>query len=132
MCVNLHGGKSSNIPNDNAVEIQVHNIKQELNRQGANKSYASAKQICMTTQVKSDIKQNLIRSTKTARSKRERTPVDKSGDIKKMVEHLRLRGPVKDLKWESFSTFRNPLDCINGEDLHTWISKQKKIASMFM
>jgi hypothetical protein len=59
ICVNLHGGVCNNIPNDNAVEIQVHNIKQELNRQGANKSYESAKQVCMTTQVVSDIKQNL-------------------------------------------------------------------------
>lgn len=97
-CVNLRSGVCNNIPNDNAVEIQVHNIKnikQELNCHGANKSYESGKQIRMTTQVVSDTKQNLIRITRSARSKRERSPVNKNVDIKKMWTIFDKEGVLK-------------------------------------
>lgn len=130
--VNLKGGISNNIPNDNAVEIQVHNIKRELNTQGANKSYESAKQICMTTQVVDSIKQNLLRTTRTARARRDRPPADKSVDIKNMVQYLRRQCVVKDLCWNSFSSFRDPLDCVDGEELHSWINDQKRMAHFFM
>ena len=54
------GGIGKHIPNDNCVKIQVHNIKSQLNTQGSNKSFESARQICMTTQVVGAIKENLI------------------------------------------------------------------------
>lgn len=56
MTVNLKGGIKNNTPNDNCVDIQVHNIKFQLNTQGANKSFQSTRLICMTTQVVNGIK----------------------------------------------------------------------------
>lgn len=53
--VNLKGGIQNNIPNDNCVELQVGNIKRQLNTQRSNKSFQSAQNICMTTQVVEDI-----------------------------------------------------------------------------
>lgn len=69
MTVNLKGGIKNNIPNDNCVEIQVHNIKSQLNTQGANKSFQSARLICMTTQEVDGIKDQLMKSTKTVKSR---------------------------------------------------------------
>lgn len=82
MTVNLKGGIGKNIPNDNCVEIQVHNIKSQLNTQGSNKSFESARQICMTTQVVDAIKENLMATTRTTVSKRSRPAVDKTKDMK--------------------------------------------------
>ena len=44
MIANLKGRRGKNIPNDNCVEIQVHNIKSQFNTQGSNKSFDSARQ----------------------------------------------------------------------------------------
>lgn len=46
--INLKGGTGQCFPNDNCVELQVHTFKSQLNTQGSNKSYKSAKQICVT------------------------------------------------------------------------------------
>lgn len=132
MTVNLKGGIKNNIPNDNCVEIQVHNIKSQLNTQGANKSFQSARLICMTTQVVDGIKDQLMKSTKTVKSRSTRPTVDKTGDIVTIVKVLRQKGQVKDLKWESFSNFKEPLYSINSEDLHNWIKAQKNVASFLM
>lgn len=132
MTVNLKGGIKNNIPNDNCVEIQVHNIKSQLNTQGANKSFQSARLICMTTQVVDGIKDQLMKSTKTVKSRSTRPTVDKTGDIVTIVKVLRQKGQVKDLKWESFSNFKEPLYSINSEDLHNWIKAQKNAASFLM
>lgn len=132
MTVNLKGGIKNNIPNDNCVEIQVHNIKSQLNTQGANKSFKSARLICMTTQVVDGIKDQLMKSTKTVKSRSTRPTVDKTGDIVTIVKVLRQKGQVKDLKWESFSNFKEPLYSINSEDLHNWIKAQKNVASFLM
>lgn len=45
-CTNLQGGIGRNIPNDNAVELQVGEIKKRLQREGSNKSFESAQLIC--------------------------------------------------------------------------------------
>ncbi|XP_053388276.1 uncharacterized protein LOC128551443, partial [Mercenaria mercenaria] len=132
MTVNLKGGICNNIPNDNCVELQVGNIKRELNTQGANKSYESAKMICMTTQVVDAIREQLIRTTKTARSKRDRPAVDKSKDIICMIQCLRQQGYVKGITWKSFSTYRDPLQCVDADELHSCINKQKKIANLYL
>lgn len=42
MTVNLKGGIQNNIPNDNCVELQVGNIKRQLNTQGSNRSFQSS------------------------------------------------------------------------------------------
>ena len=132
LTVNLQGGKTSNIPNDNCVEIQVNNIKKLIERQGANKSFKSAREACMVTQVLDSVQTKLMKSTKTVKARRSRPPVDKSADIKRMVKCLRSQGLVKDLKWTSFSTFVDPLKCISATDLHTWINEQRKIAALLM
>lgn len=95
MTVNLKGGIKNNIPNDNCVEIQVHNIKSQLNTQGANKSFQSARLICMTTQVVDGIKDQLMKSTKTVKSRSTRPTVDKTGDIVTIVKVLRQKGQVQ-------------------------------------
>ncbi|KAH3800679.1 uncharacterized protein LOC127837580 [Dreissena polymorpha] len=130
MTVNFKGGIYNNIPNDNCVELQVNNIKRELATQGANKSYQSAKNICMTTQVVDAIREQLVRTSKTVRSRRERPVVDKTNDIVHMVKFLRQQGPVKDLAWKSYSSFKDPIKCIDADELHIWINRQKTIASI--
>jgi hypothetical protein len=132
MCINLKGGISSNIPNDNGVELQVKQIKAILNTQGVNKSFESAKRVCMTTQVINDMSDNLIKETKSVKSKRSRPPVDKSKDIMIMAKCLRNQGSVKDMEWKSFKNFKDPLQKINAVSLHEWIKKQKMIANLYL
>lgn len=86
----------------------------------------------MTTQVVDGIKDQLMKSTKTVKSRSTRPTVDKTGDIVTIVKVLRQKGQVKDLKWESFSNFKEPLYSINSEDLHNWIKAQKNVASFLM
>lgn len=132
MCVNLHGGIQNNIPNDNCVELQVKHIKNQLNTQGVNKSFSSARKVCKTTQVVEEVKQQMIKTTKTARSKRERPSSDNSKDIICMVQCLRQQGLISEFCWDSFSSFRDPIQCIDAEELHSWINSQKKIAGIYM
>lgn len=132
MTVNLKGGIGQCIPNDNCVEIQVHNIKSQLNTQGSNKSFKSAKQICMTTQVIDAIKDGLMSTTKTARSKSSRPIVDKSEDIITVIKCLRSTGFIKDITWSSFNKFQDPISRIECGDLHNWIVQQQKIANTYM
>ena len=132
MTVNLKGGLGQCIPNDNCVELQVHNIKKQLNTQGSNKSYNSAKQICMTTQVIDAIKDGLVSTTKTARSKSSRPVVDKTKDIVTVINCLRSKDFVKNLTWPSFNNFKDPINRIDRKDLHEWIFHQKEIATLYM
>lgn len=132
MCVNLKGGINNNIPNDNCVELQVKNIKSQLNTQGVNKSFNSARTVCLTTQVVHGVKENLLRTTHVVKSKRHRPEVVKANDISTMVKCIRDQGPVGDLVWASFRSFRDPLQCIDADDLHNWITKQKQLAAIYM
>ncbi|XP_021346896.1 uncharacterized protein LOC110446192 [Mizuhopecten yessoensis] len=132
MTVNLPGEIQNNIPNDNCVEIQVHNIKRQLNTQGANKSFKSAKQICMTTQVIDGIKEQLMKTTETVKPRVARPTADKTKDVVMIVQNLRQKGQVKDLTWESFSNFKEPLNRISSMDIHDWINTQRRIASFYM
>lgn len=91
MTINLKGGIENNIPNDNCVEIQVHNIKTQLNTQGAKISFQSARLICMNTQVVDGIKDQLMKSTKTAKPRSTIPTVDKTGNIVRIVKVLRQR-----------------------------------------
>lgn len=63
MTVNMKGGVYNNIPNDNCGELQVRNIKRELDTQEANKSFRFGRTICMTTQVIDSIKEQLMDTT---------------------------------------------------------------------
>lgn len=132
MCVNLKGGINSNIPNDNCVELQVKNIKSQLNTQGVNKSFNSARIVCLTTQVVQGVKENLISSTHVVKSKRHRPEVVKANDVSIMVKCIRDQGLVSNLIWKSFQSFRNPLQCVDADDLYNWITNQKQIAAMYM
>ncbi|XP_048780367.2 uncharacterized protein LOC125683347 [Ostrea edulis] len=132
MTVNLKGGTGQCIPNDNCVELQVGNIKSQLNTQGSNKSYKSAKQICMTTQVIDAVKESLMSFTKTARSKSSRPVVDKMKDIVAVINCLRSKDFVKDLTWSSFHNFKDPISGIDCKDLHEWIFHQREVANQYM
>jgi uncharacterized C2H2 Zn-finger protein len=132
MTVNLMGGIENNIPNDNCVEIQVHKIKHALNAQGPNKSFDSAKTICMTSQVVDGIKQNVMKSSRTQRSNRSRSVVDKSKDIVTIAKALRKNGYASDIKWESFQNFRDPLSCMDLIKLNEWANNQITTALVFM
>lgn len=52
----------------------------------------------MTTQVVDGIKDQLMKSTKTVKSRSTRPTVDITGDIVRIVKVLRQKGQVKDLK----------------------------------
>lgn len=123
MTVNLKGGMLNNIPNDDCVELQVRNIKKELKREGANKSFRSAKTICMTTQVIDGIKEQLMHTTKTTKSSWKMPDVKWTTDIMTMVNTLRSKGPFTDISWGSFSKFKDPLDFINWRSKAAWMDK---------
>lgn len=86
----------------------------------------------MTTQVIDGIKEQLMHTTKTTKSSRNRPDVDKTTDIMTMVNSLRSKGPVTDLSWGSFSKFKDPLHQIDVLKLHEWINEQKNIADLYM
>ena len=135
IAVNLQGGVGNNIPNDNCVEIQVHNIKKILQAQGANKSYQSAVLACKTVQVVDKIKERLMKSSHTYRSSRRRPDVSKIVDITSMVNDI-ITAKVMDenciYNWESFDTYRDPLQRINMQELHAWMLENKEtLAGVF-
>ena len=132
MTVNLKGGICNNIPNDNCVELQVGNIKKELNTQGANKTFESARTICMTTQVIDSIKGQLMHTTKAVKSSSKRADVDKSDDIITMAKSIRSKGPVTNMTWGSFSKYKDPVQRVDVGKLHEWIDNQQKIANVLM
>lgn len=132
MTVNLEGGTGHNIPNDNCVEIQVHKLKSQLQSQGSNKSFESARNICLSTQVIEGIQEQLMKTTRTYKTKRSRPPVDKTKDIQTIVELIRKTGPVKDLSWATFGKFKDPIACIDANKLHGWISHQKVVANEYL
>lgn len=109
ICQNLMGGVDQNIPNDNCVELQIKKIKSQLNTQGSNKSFNSAKVVTMSTQVIDNMKQKLMQVNNTVRAGRKRPQVDKSVDIGRIAECVLKNGHgvVKD--WPSFSKFKDPL-----------------------
>ncbi|XP_065928085.1 uncharacterized protein [Magallana gigas] len=129
ICQNLMGGVDQNIPNDNCVELQIKKIKSQLNTQGSNKSFNSAKVVTMSTQVIDNMKQKLMQVNNTVRAGRKRPQVDKSVDIGRIAECVLKNGHgvVKD--WPSFSKFKDPLSKLDPKSLHQWMDKQKKIAS---
>lgn len=81
MTVNFKGGVQNNIHNDNCDELQVGNIKERLNTQGAKQSFQSAQNIWMTTQLVEDIIKNLRRNVRSVKTKHTRPDVDKSADV---------------------------------------------------
>ena len=117
MCINLKGGVTNNIPNDNGIELQVKNIK-KTNSQGVNKTFDSSQKVCMTTQVIEDIKLNLINKTKCVQSKRHRPDVDKTKDILAIIKCIRNEGIQN---WTSLKKYKNPLSSIDAVSLHSWI-----------
>lgn len=89
MTVNLKGGIYNNIPTDNCVELQVRNIKRELDTQEANKYFQFGKTICMTTRVIDSIKKQLMDTTKTTKSTGNRPILDKITYIMSMVRFFK-------------------------------------------
>lgn len=132
MTVNLFGGTGHNIPYDNCVEIQVHNIKSQLESQGSNKSFESAKNICLTSQVIEEIKEQLKKTTHSYKTKRFRPPVDNTKDIKLIVECLTKNRPIKELTWPAFEHFKDPIKSNDVNKLHDWIKHQKIVANEYL
>ena len=128
---NLMGGVDQNIPNDNCVELQIKKIKTQLNTQGANKSFNSAKIVTMSTQVIDTMKHELMQVNNTVKTGRKRPEVDKSIDIKKIVERVLKNkdtdNVIKD--WPSFNKYKDPLSKLDPKALHQWMGMQKKIAA---
>jgi hypothetical protein len=129
ICQNLMGGADQNIPNDNCVELQIKKIKTQLNTQGANKSYNSAKVVTMSTQVIDTMKQKLMQVNNSVKAGRKRPEVDKSMDISRIAECVLKNGHnvVKD--WPSFLKFKDPLSKLDPKAVHQWMGVQKKIAA---
>ncbi|XP_062578146.1 uncharacterized protein LOC134240049 [Saccostrea cucullata] len=129
ICQNLMGGVDQNIPNDNCVELQIKKIKTQLNTQGANKSFNSAKVVTMSTQVIDTMEKKLMQVNNTVKAGRKRPEVDKSTDITRIAECLLRNGHSVIKDWPSFSKFKDPLSKLDPKAMHHWIGMQKKIAS---
>eukprot|EP00058_Branchiostoma_floridae_P012642 XP_002598130.1 hypothetical protein BRAFLDRAFT_82912 [Branchiostoma floridae] len=132
-CVNLQGGIGKNIPNDNAVELQVGEIKKRLQTEGSNKSFQSAQTICKTNQVVSEVVKNLQQKCKSHVKSRERTVARKEKDIQTMLDEI-LDSNVQDCTsvYRTFPEYKDPLARMDFEKFHHWVKEQKQIASIRM
>lgn len=128
MTVNLVGGTGHNIPNDNCVEIQVHNIKSQLKVRAQINRLNPQKNICLTSQVIGEIREQLMKTTHLYKTKRFRPPVENTKDIQLIVECLRKNGPIKDLTWPAFGNIKDPIKCIDVNKLHDWLKHQNIVA----
>lgn len=132
-CTNLSGGIRRNIPNDNAVEIQVGEIKKRFQREGPNKSFASAQLICKTNQITTKIAKNLQRETTSKVRSRKRPAVDKMKDIKTMVEEIQFAKVFdSSTKYVTFKNYLDPLARLDMGEFHKWVQDQKAIAAVKM
>lgn len=132
-CTNLQGGIGRNIPNDNAVELQVGEIKKRLQREGSNKSFESAQLICKTNQIIAQITKNLQKVNASQVRSRQRAAVSKLKDIKTLVEEI-LEAKVleSDTKYGSFVNYKDPLARLPMAEFHKWVNVQKDIAALKM
>ncbi|CAH1248568.1 Hypp8253 [Branchiostoma lanceolatum] len=128
-CVNLQGGIGKNIPNDNAVELQVGEIKKRLRAQGSNKSFQSAQTICKTNQIVKNLQQKCKGHVKS----RERTVAKKEKDIQTFVEEI-IESNVLDYTsvYQTFPDYTDPLARIDMGKFHVWVKEQKQIAGVRM
>jgi hypothetical protein len=87
MCVSTTGGLSSNIPDDNLVELHVKKLKELLRQQGSNVSYKSASTAAATVDFIDAVKENLMQQCHVTRpsSHPHRKPVDKMDDAVKLA-----------------------------------------------
>lgn len=132
ICQNLMGGVDQNVPNDNCVELQIKKIKTQLNAQGANKSFNSAKVVTMSTQVIDTMKQKLMQVNNTVKAGRKRPEIDKSKDINRIAGCVLKDGQHVVTDWPSFSKFKEPLSKLDPGAMHQWMGIQKKIASKLL
>lgn len=132
-CTNLQGGIGKNIPNDNAVEIQVGEIKKMMQRAGSNKSFEVAQTICKTNQIVGQIAKNLQDINKGHVSSKERPAVRKLQDIKTMVEEV-LESKILDSAstCKTFPQYRDPLARLDMGKFHSWVKEKKEIAAIEM
>ena len=132
-CTNLQGGVRNNIPNDNAVELQVGEIKKQLQREGSNKSFQSAQKICKTTQVVNEVVKNLQKQTQSHVSSRKRPAVEKHQDIKILVQEiLEARAFERNTTSQTFAGFKDPLARLDISEFYKWVREQKKVAAVKM
>lgn len=132
-CVNLSGGVGKNIPNDNAVELQVGEIKKRLQREGSNKSFHSAQTICKTTQITEKVFQNLQKENNSHVSSKERPEVRKMADINLLVQEISEANVFsEDTNFGTFVDYKDPLARLDVSKFHNWVKEQKKVASVLM
>ena len=132
--MNTNGGIDRNIPNDNYVETQVKNIKQNLARQGPNKSFASAQIVCKTTQTLHDIREGLQAGCNQYKKTSKHSKVDKSVDVLEMAQTVCKAGLIENpgQELDGFENFTEPLKTVKPMKLHAWIKEQKKTAGVYM
>ena len=128
--VNTHGGSGKCIPNDNFVEMQVKNIKQNLSRQGPNKSFATAQTACKTTQVVSSIKDGLLKTCGKHAKSGDHCLRDTTKDVMDLARSITEAGLIENpgQGLEGFENFKNQHHKIKPRDLNQWMVEQKKIA----
>lgn len=131
IAVNLQGGKGTNIPNDNLVELQVGAIKKLIQAQGANKSFQTAQVACKTSQIITGMRDQFVKINKTHRSSSKRPAADNTKDIDIMVSEILqaniLQGVDDPRNLETFANFKDPLMTIDVPKLFSWVKEQKEI-----
>jgi hypothetical protein len=97
MCANTSGGISSNIPDDNLVELHVKKLKDLLRQQGSNVTFQSASTAASTMQFLDKVKENLNQQCKVVNSVCHpyQKPVDKEVDVVKLACEIN-RGRVSE------------------------------------
>ena len=133
ICCNLQGGVGNNIPNDNAVELQVGAIKKVFQTQGPNKSFETAQVITKTNQIVDVVRKNLRKSVLSHSGSGKRPEVSKTKDVMLLVDEILTANVLgTDTKYSSFEDYRDPLARLNVNKLYTWMDQQKKIAAVKM
>lgn len=125
----LRGGREHNIPNDNLVEIQVHNVKKKIQDQGANCTYASARRAALTLQVQHEMRENMKHECLMKPSGTKRPEVSKINDLVSMVKEIQesdIMDYVPGREFCSFPGFRDIYSRVKTDVFHKWLSKQKE------
>ncbi|KAI8515092.1 hypothetical protein Bbelb_076830 [Branchiostoma belcheri] len=132
-CTNLQGGIGKNIPNDNAVELQVGEIKKRLHREGSNKTFQSAQTICKTTQIVNKVAENLRHVCGVDMKAAQRTVAKKEKDIETLVDEI-LQSKVLDSTtlYRTFHNYKDPMARLDMEKFFNWVKEQKEVSNMTM
>ena len=130
--VNIAGGMTKNIPNDNLVEILVQSIKKKISQQGANATFSSARKAALSTQVQNAIHDNLSSECKVKCTGKTRPSVNKDSDIRLIIAELFKSNVFENRPGRHFHGFPDIKDIfayVKTDNLCEWITFQRKRAS---